>query len=51
MIKSYLKRVDGYIVERPQYMFMRVAVGIFMEDIESALEVGFLRCLELRIVS
>jgi ribonucleoside-diphosphate reductase alpha subunit len=26
--KSYLQRVDGKIVERPQYMLMRVALGI-----------------------
>jgi ribonucleoside-diphosphate reductase subunit M1 len=26
--RSYLQTVDGNVVERPQYMFMRVAVGI-----------------------
>ena len=34
--KSYLLRLDGKVVERPQHMFMRVAVGIHKEDIESA---------------
>ncbi|MDX5443836.1 MAG: ribonucleoside-diphosphate reductase subunit alpha [Hymenobacteraceae bacterium] len=36
--RSYLLRVDGKVVERPQHMLMRVAVGIHKEDIESAIE-------------
>jgi ribonucleotide reductase alpha subunit len=36
--KSYLLRIDGKIVERPQHMLMRVAIGIHKEDIEGALE-------------
>ncbi len=36
--KAYLLRVDGKIVERPQHMFMRVAVGIHKTDIESAIK-------------
>jgi ribonucleoside-diphosphate reductase alpha chain len=36
--KSYLIRLDGKVVERPQHMLMRVAVGIHKEDIESVLE-------------
>ncbi len=36
--KSYLLKVDGKIVERPQHMYMRVAVGIHKQDIESAIE-------------
>ncbi len=36
--KSYLIRLDGKVVERPQHMLMRVAVGIHKEDIDSALE-------------
>jgi ribonucleoside-diphosphate reductase alpha chain len=36
--KSYLLRIDGKVVERPQHMYMRVAVGIHKEDIESAIE-------------
>lgn len=36
--KSYLLRLDGKVVERPQHMFMRVAIGIHKQDIASALE-------------
>ncbi|MCJ8163863.1 ribonucleoside-diphosphate reductase subunit alpha [Pontibacter sp. E15-1] len=36
--RSYLLRLDGKIVERPQHMLMRVAVGIHKDDIESAIE-------------
>lgn len=36
--KSYLLRIDGKVIERPQHMLMRVAVGIHMEDIDSVLE-------------
>ncbi|KAA8482751.1 ribonucleoside-diphosphate reductase alpha chain [Arcticibacter tournemirensis] len=36
--KSYLLKLDGRIAERPQHMFMRVAVGIHKEDIESAIK-------------
>lgn len=36
--KSYLLKLDGEIVERPQHMYMRVAVGIHKEDIESAIK-------------
>ncbi|RYF48725.1 MAG: hypothetical protein EOO38_09490 [Cytophagaceae bacterium] len=36
--KSYLLKVNGKIVERPQHLFMRVALGIHKEDIESAIE-------------
>ncbi|MDH5599650.1 MAG: ribonucleoside-diphosphate reductase subunit alpha, partial [Cyclobacteriaceae bacterium] len=36
--RSYLMKVDGKIVERPQHMLMRVAVGIHMDDIESVVE-------------
>ena len=36
--RSYLMKVDGKIVERPQHMLMRVAVGIHMDDIEAAIE-------------
>ena len=35
--KSYLLKVDGKIAERPQHMYMRVAIGIHKEDIESAI--------------
>ncbi len=36
--RSYLMRMDGAVVERPQQMLMRVAVGIHQEDIESAIQ-------------
>ena len=36
--KSYLIRLDGKVVERPQHMLMRVAVGIHKEDIDSVIE-------------
>src|ERR1700754_1256719 len=35
--KSYLLKVNGKIAERPQHMFMRVAIGIHHNDIESAI--------------
>ena len=36
--KSYLMKIEGKVVERPQHMLMRVAVGIHGEDIPAALE-------------
>jgi ribonucleoside-diphosphate reductase alpha chain len=36
--KSYLMKIDGKIVERPQHLLMRVAVGIHGEDIPAAIE-------------
>lgn len=36
--KSYLLKIDGKIVERPQYMLMRVAVGIHTGDMKSILD-------------
>jgi len=36
--RSYLLKKDGKVVERPQQMLMRVAVGIHGEDIEAAIE-------------
>ena len=35
--KSYLLKIDGKIVERPQHMYMRVAVGIHKDDVESVI--------------
>src|SRR6201994_2850704 len=35
--KSYLLKVDGKVVERPQHMYMRVAIGIHHNDIENAI--------------
>ncbi|EKB47524.1 ribonucleoside-diphosphate reductase subunit alpha [Cecembia lonarensis] len=36
--RSYLIKLDGKVVERPQHMLMRVAVGIHKEDIDAAIE-------------
>ena len=36
--KGYLQRVDGRLVETPQYLFMRVAIGIHGKDVPSVLE-------------
>ena len=36
--RSYLLRMNKQVVERPQHMLMRAAVGIHGEDIESAIE-------------
>ncbi len=36
--RSYLLRINGKIVERPQHMLMRVSVGIHLNDIDSAIE-------------
>ncbi len=36
--RSYLLKCEGMVVERPQHMLMRVAVGIHMNDIDSVLE-------------
>ncbi|UMY66081.1 MULTISPECIES: ribonucleoside-diphosphate reductase subunit alpha [unclassified Flavobacterium] len=36
--RSYLLKINGKIVERPQHMLMRVSVGIHLDDIDSAIE-------------
>jgi ribonucleoside-diphosphate reductase alpha chain len=36
--RSYLMKVDGKTVERPQHMLMRVAVGIHGDDIPAVIE-------------
>ena len=36
--RSYLLKLNGKIVERPQHMLMRVALGIHGEDIDAAIE-------------
>merc|ERR1712223_370956 len=36
--RSYLLKIDGKVVERPQHMLMRVSVGIHGDDIDSAIE-------------
>ena len=35
--RSYLLKIDGKVVERPQHMLMRVSVGIHGEDIDAAI--------------
>lgn len=35
--RSYLMRIDGKVVERPQHMWMRVSFGIHGNDVEGAL--------------
>jgi ribonucleoside-diphosphate reductase alpha chain len=36
--RSYLLKINGKIVERPQHMLMRVSVGIHLDDLDSVLE-------------
>lgn len=36
--RSYLLKINGKIVERPQHMLMRVSVGIHLNDLEAAIE-------------
>jgi ribonucleoside-diphosphate reductase alpha chain len=36
--RSYLLKINGEIVERPQHMLMRVAVGIHLNDLDAAIE-------------
>ena len=36
--RSYLLRINGKIVERPQHMLMRVSVGIHLNDMEAVIE-------------
>jgi len=36
--RSYLMKLNGQIVERPQHMLMRVSVGIHYDDIKAAIE-------------
>lgn len=36
--RSYLLRINGQVVERPQHMLMRVAIGIHKGDLESAVK-------------
>lgn len=35
--KSYLLRINGVVAERPQHMYMRVAVGIHKHDLDSVI--------------
>lgn len=36
--KSYLQKVDNKLIETPQYMFMRVAIGIHGRDVPSVID-------------
>lgn len=36
--RSYLLKINGKIVERPQHMLMRVSVGIHLNDLKSVME-------------
>ncbi|MAX67773.1 MAG: ribonucleoside-diphosphate reductase subunit alpha [Halobacteriovoraceae bacterium] len=36
--RSYLLKIEGKIVERPQHMLMRVALGIHEDDIDAAID-------------
>jgi ribonucleoside-diphosphate reductase alpha chain len=36
--RSYLLKVDNAIAERPQQMYMRVAIGIHKHDIDAAIQ-------------
>jgi ribonucleoside-diphosphate reductase alpha chain len=36
--KSYLMKVDGRVAERPQHMYMRVAIGIHKNNIDEAIK-------------
>jgi ribonucleoside-diphosphate reductase alpha subunit len=36
--RSYLMRMNGKVAERPQHLYMRVAVGIHGNDIDAAIE-------------
>lgn len=38
LTKSYLLKLHGKIVERPQHMLLRVSIGIHGEDVERAIE-------------
>lgn len=36
--RSYLLKINGQVVERPQHMLMRVAIGIHKHDLDAAIE-------------
>ncbi len=38
--RAYLLKINGVVHERPQQMFMRVAIGIHGENIDAAIEVS-----------
>ena len=38
LMRAYLLKINGKIIERPQHMLMRVSIGIHGDDIKSAIE-------------
>ena len=36
--RSYLLKLNGVTVERPQHMLMRVSIGIYLDDLDAAIE-------------
>lgn len=38
LARSYLVKLDGHVAERPQHLFMRVAIGIHKHDLKAAFE-------------
>ena len=36
--RSYLLKLNGFTVERPQHMLMRVSIGIHLDDLDAAIE-------------
>lgn len=46
LMKSYLLKINGQIIERPQHMLMRVAIGIHRADLEAAFETYHLMSLK-----
>lgn len=36
--RSYLLRINGQVVERPQHMLMRVSIGIHQDDVDAAID-------------
>lgn len=45
LFKGYLMKMDGKVIERPQDMYMRVAVGIHGHDVSAAIETYHLMSL------
>ena len=38
LVRSYLSKINGRIVERPQHMLLRVSIGIHGDDIDAAIK-------------
>lgn len=49
LMRSYLLRIDDRVIERPQYLFMRVAVALHGSDVSKVLETYTLLSLRLFI--